>query len=180
MSVKDILAILAVAAATTAFTLVLLGPGRVGATDKPQGIKPTIAQPKLKVDGCLFALKTDKASYKADEMPVFEIEATNTTDAPVEKTVWISMASSSPASLKSRVMVLPKPLWIEKCLVSLKPGETKTVRLATKAKLPAGQSVSITMTDKDLTVLARAFSVPNTKEQVQAANQTGAATPLMP
>ena len=180
MRVKDVLAILAVAAATTVFTVVLLGPGRVGATGKPQGIKPTIAQPKLKVDGCLFALKTDKASYKADEMPVFEIEATNTTDAPVEKTVWISMSSSSPASMRSRVMVLPKPLSIEKCLVSLKPGETKTVRLPTKAKLPAGQSVSITMSDKDLTVLARAFSVLNTGERVQAANQTGAATPLVP
>ena len=180
MRVKDILAILAVAAATTAFTVVLLGPGRVGATDKPQGITPTIAQPKLKVDGCVFSLKTDKASYKADEMPVFEIEATNTTDAPVEKTVWISLSSSSPSSPLSRVMVLPKPLWIEKCLVSLKPGETKTVRLATKTKLPAGQSVSITMSDKDLTVLARAFSLLNTSQQAQAANQTGAATRLTP
>ena len=180
MRVKDILAILAVAAATTAFTVVLLGPGRVGATSQPEGIKPSIAQPKLEVGGCVFALKTDKASYRADEMPVFEIEATNTTDAPVEKTVWISMSSSSPPSPLSRVMVLPKPLSIEKYLVSLRHGETKTGRLASKAKLPAGQSVSITMSDKDLTVLARAFSVPNTGEQVQAANQIGAVTPLMP
>ncbi|MHC4177659.1 MAG: hypothetical protein ACYSWU_09135 [Planctomycetota bacterium] len=180
MRVKHILAILGVAAATTAFTVGLLRPERVGATGKAEGIKPTIVQPKLKVDGCVFALRTDKASYNVDDMPVLQIEANNPTDAPVEKTVWISMSASSPPSPLARVMILPKPLWVEKCLVSLKPGETKTVTLATKAKLPAGQSVSITMSEKDLTVLARAFGVQNTARQGQAANQTRAATPLAP
>ncbi len=47
MKVKDILAVLGVAAATTVFTVVLLGSQRVGATGKVEGIKPTIAQPKL-------------------------------------------------------------------------------------------------------------------------------------
>jgi hypothetical protein len=180
MKLKEILAILGVAAATTAFTVGLLGPGRVGATDKPEGIKPTIAQPKLTTQECVFALKTDKPAYEAGEMPVLQIEATNPTDKPAEATVWISMSSSSPRLAVSRVMVLPKPLWTGKCLVDLKPGETKTVELATKTKLSAGESFTITMSDKDLTVLAQAFSVQGRALQSQAANQTVPLTQLVP
>ena len=178
MKVKDILAVLGVAAATTAFTVVLLGPQRVGATGKVEGIKPTIAQPKLTTGKCVFSLKTDKPSYQADEMPVFQIQATNPTEKPVETAVWVSMSSSSPASMLSRVMVLPKPLWTEKCLVKLKPGETKTISLASKTKLPAGQHVSITMSDKDLQVLARALSVQKPNLPAQEVNQAGGATQL--
>ena len=180
MKVKDILAVLGVAAATVVFTVVLLGPQRVGATGKAEGIKPTIAQPKLTAQKCVFTLKTDKPSYEAGEMPVLQVKAANPTGEPVEAAVWISMSSSSPASMISRVMVLPKPLWTEKCLVKLKPGETKTVTLATEAKLPPGQSVSITMSDKDLTVLAWALSVQKIELASQAAKQTGAASQPAP
>ena len=184
MRVKDILAVLGVAAATVAFTVVLLGPRRVGATGKAEGIKPTIAQPELTTQKCVFTLKTDKPSYEAGEMPVLEVKASNPTDEPAEAAVWISMSSSGPALMISRVMVLPKPLWTEKCLVKLNPGETKTVTLATKTKLPAGQSVSITMSDKDLTVLARALNVQQiqlpSQTANQTANQTGAAPPPAP
>ena len=71
MRSKDILAILGVAAATMAFTVTLLGPGRVAATNPPEGIKPTIARPEVTIDGCVFTLKTDKASYQVGEMPSF-------------------------------------------------------------------------------------------------------------
>ena len=180
MRVKDILAVLGVAAATTAFTVGLLGPGRVAATSTVEGIKPVIAQPKLTVDGCVLSLETDKPVYKAGEAPRLQVKATNPTDQPVETTIWINMSASSPASPLSRMVVLPKPLWTEKCLVSLKPGQTMTVPLDTQTKLPAGESVSITMSDKDLTVLARALSVQSASGQVQAAGQTAPAAQLVP
>jgi len=180
MKVKDILAVLGVAAATTAFTVGLLGPGRVAATGTVEGIKPLIAQPKLTVGGCVFSLETDKPAYKAGEVPTLQVKATNPTDKPIEPTIWISMSASSPASPLSRMVVLPKPLWTEKCLVSLKPGQTKTVSLDTKTKLPAGESVSLTMSDKDLTVLAQALSVQSAGGQVQAAGRTAPAAGLAP
>lgn len=180
MKVKDILEILGVAAATTAFTVVLLGPGQLGAADKPQGIKPRIAQPTLTTQGCVFALKTDKAAYKPGEMPVLHVEATNPTDQPVETAVWVSMSAASPPSLVARTLTPPKPFWTGKCVVKLEPGKTKTVTLPTDVKLPDGARISITISDKDLTVLAQAFSTPNTASPVQTASQTAPATPPSP
>jgi hypothetical protein len=179
MKVKDILAILGVAGATTAFVVGLLGPGRVVATGMMEGIKPIVAQPKLTVDGCVFSLKTDKPAYRAGDEPTLQVEAVNPTDNPVETTVWISMSASSPPSPFARVLMLPKPLWTEKYLVRLRPGETQTVPLATKTKLPAGENISITMSDKNLAVLARAFSVRNSEVPAQTASQPAPAMQLV-
>ncbi len=172
MRVKDILAILGVAAATTAFVVGLLGPARVVATDQSQALVPQIAQPKLTVDGCVFTLRTDKPAYQPGEKPTLQLEATNPTGKPVETALWVSMSAGSPPSPLARVMIRPRPLWTEKCLVTnLKPGQTKTFSLPTETELPTGETVSITMSDKDLTVLARTFSVGSTGLPVQGANQ---------
>jgi hypothetical protein len=168
MKAKDILGILGVAAATTAFTVVLLGPAQLAATDNPQAITPRILQPTLLTQGCVLALKTDKAVYKPGEMPVLRIEATNPTSRPVETTVWPGISASTPPSPMARTLAPPKQLWSEKCIVKLDPGKTMTVTLPTNAKLPEGAQVSITISDKDLTVLARAFSTPNTALAMQA------------
>jgi hypothetical protein len=180
MKVKDILAVLGTAAATTAFTVGLLGPGRVAATGTVEGIKPVIAQPKLTVGGCVFSLETDKPAYKAGDTPTLRVKAANPTDKRAEATIWLSMSASSPASPMSRMVVLPKPLWTEKYVVSLEPGQTRTVPLDTRTKLPAGESVSITISDKDLTVLARALSVEDASGQVEVPSQTAPAAQLVP
>lgn len=169
MKLQDMLAVLAAAAATMAFTLVTFGPERVGATDQPEAVTPTIVRPKLTVEGCVFTLKTDQPAYAPDETPTLLITAVNPTDRAVETAVWVNISASSPASRISRVMVLPKPLWSsEKCVVSLKPGETKTVTLATDAKLPAGQMISITLSDKDQAVIADLLSVQNNTQSPSA------------
>ncbi len=179
MNVRDMVGVLAVAGATTALMVVLLGPSRVGATDEPAGITPLVAQPTLTTQGCLFALKTDQPAYAPGEKPVLEIEGTNATDQPVEATVWVSIWAASPPSPFARV-VLPTPapstpLWVEKCLVSLEPGETKTVTLATEVPLPEGAMVTITMSDKEATVQAGSISTPAPVLLQQAPNQSGAA-----
>jgi hypothetical protein len=150
MKLKDTLAVLAVAAATMAFTVALLGPKPVAATDQPQEIKPTIVQPEL----------------------TLEIEATNPTDSLVETTVLLSMSTSSPPSPFSRRLTTQQPLWTKDCLVRLQPGQTKTVSLPTEIELPAGENIWVTMGGRELQILARSFSVPDTSpdSQVTLAN----------
>jgi hypothetical protein len=172
MKWQDVLAVLAVAGVTMAFTLTLLGPTGVGAGDAVPAIKPEIAQPQLTSQGCVFSLKMDKAAYEAGEQPALEITASNPTDKPVDATVWVNISASSPANRMSRMMVVPAPLWSHECRVNLQPGERKTITIASEAKLPAGQSISISLTDKNAAMLLRNLSVQNTLQvqgqQVQA------------
>jgi len=172
MKVKDILAVLGVAAATTAFAVGLLGPGRVGATSKPEGITPTIAQPELTIDGCVFTLKTDKVTYKAGETLVIHVRASNPSDKPAKREVWVRLSAFSPPSPLSRIALPAQPLGIEKYLVfDLQPRETKTVKLASETELPVGKAVLISMSDKKQEIVARELAVPLSAQATQAPNQ---------
>jgi hypothetical protein len=63
---------------------------------------------------------------------------------------------------------VPKPIWTHECKLTLQPGETKTVSVTADVKLPAGQSIAITMSDRDMAVMARTLSLPS---QVPALTQ---------
>jgi hypothetical protein len=168
MKWQDMLAVAAVAAATMAFTLVAFGPAGVGAGDNVQTLRAEIVQPKLASQGCEFTLKTDKAAYQPGETPTIELTATNPSDKPVETAVWINITASSPRDMLSRMPVMPKPVWIHECKLTLQAGESKTVSVTADLKLPAGQSIAISMSDRDMTVMARTLSVPR---QAPDANQ---------
>ena len=155
-------AILGVAVATVAFTLVSFGPGRVGATDEAARIKPTIARPELTVDGCVFTVKTDKEAYQPGESLTFRVEATNPTDRPVETSAFVGMTARSPALMVSRTLSPPRPQALDQheCKVSLEPRETKTITVKSKVELQAGQMIQITLSDqKQQTVVANRLNV---------------------
>ena len=143
MKRQDMLVVAAVAAVTMTFTLVAFGPAGVGAGDDVQTLRAEIRQPTLTSQGCEFALKTDKADYQPGETPTLELTAKNPTDKPVETAVWFNITSSSPRDMLSRMPVMPKPIWIHECKLTLHPGETKTVTVVADIKLPAGQSIAI-------------------------------------
>ncbi len=180
MKAREILAVLGVAAATMAFTVVWFGPGRVGATDQPEEIKPAIVQPTLTTGGCEFVLTTDKPAYQPGESPTLRIVATNPTGEPVDATVWVSISSSSPFAAMLRAMPIPRSVWTGDCSVSLKPGETKTVTLSTGVQLSAGQSFSITMSDQQQVILTDVLSVQQGMNTTQAANASAALIRLAP
>jgi len=159
MRVHDTLAVLGVAGATMAFTLVLLGPWSTGVSDEAPGIKPRVFPPKFTAQGCEFVLKTEKAEYKAGETPVVEIAANNPTDKAVETTVWINVSAADVPSPGSRRLSMPRPLWSQPWIVSLQPGGKKTEKIATAAKLQDGQNVSITMSNRGQAVMAEEFPV---------------------
>jgi hypothetical protein len=177
MKRQNILVMLGTAAVTAALTVMLLAPRGVGAA-VPK-IKAVIAQPHFTSQGCVFALKTDKAEYGAGDCPVVEVKASNPSDKSVEATVWINISASAPMSPLSRMLPVPQMLWSQRCVVSLKPGETKTLKVTSEAKLPAGQNISFTISDKERAVLADNLDVkdPKRASQVSHAAQTAAARP---
>jgi hypothetical protein len=160
MKWQDVLAVAAVAAVTMAFTLVAFGPTGVGAGDDVQALRAEIVQPKLTSQGCEFTLKTDKPVYRPGETPTLELTAANPTDMPVETTVWLNITATSPRDMISRMAVIPKPIWIHECKLTLQPGETKTVSVTADVQLPVGQSIGIGMSDRDTSVIARTLSLP--------------------
>jgi hypothetical protein len=176
-----VLAVLGVAAATTAFVVVLFGPQRVDAVDEAQGIQPMIAQPKLTINGCELTLKTDKPVYEPGETVTVQIEATNPTDQPVETSVWVTLSATEPGSQFSRRMVMPRPFWSGECKVVVAPGETKTFTRVAEAGLPLGQSISISMSDQQTAaMLTELLQVQQNGAQVQAPNQVAPIMQLVP
>jgi hypothetical protein len=63
---------------------------------------------------------------------------------------------------------MPRLIWSHECKLTLQPGETKTVTVTADVKLPAGQSIAITMSDRDTSIMARTLSV---QSQVPALTQ---------
>ena len=120
-----------------------------------------IAQPEFASQGCVFVLKTDKPIYEAGDSPAVEIAASNLTDKPVDAAVWINISASSPSSPMLCMMPIPRVLWSHECRVSLQPGETSTVSVASETKLPAGQNISITLSDNKAAVVAERFHARN-------------------
>jgi hypothetical protein len=169
MRVQNVLGVLGVAMATMVFTLMLLGPWNVGISKEAKGITPRIARPTFTSHGCEFTLKTGKPAYKPGESPLVEVTVVNPTSKAVEATVWVSMLSAEVPSRLSRVLTVPRPAWSKPWCVSLKPGETKTTRLTSAVKLAADQDVTITIGDKEQTIMVKELPVRRNEPLKKAA-----------
>ena len=158
MMLRNVLIMLGTAAATAALTLALSAP-RGGDAQAGPAVQPVIAQPQLTTQGCTFSLKTDKETYEAGESPVIEVAASNPTDKPVTASVWVTVTTRSPTSGRSRMLSIPLTLWSHEYAFDLPADQTKTLT-ATCAALPAGQNVSIILTDQKDAILAGSVGVP--------------------
>jgi len=136
--------VMAVAAVTMVVVLALIGPAGLRAIGANSQAGPRIVQPTTTVDGCIFTLKTEAADG-AGESPKVKVEVKNPTNKPVATGVWISIASTAKADPTARMMPRPKTLWSSQCVVSLQPGESKTVPVAPGVQLPAEELVTISM-----------------------------------
>ena len=100
-------------------------------------IAQVIKTPTLTVHGCtLSILPRDKAA-KPDQEYVISIKARNTTDKPVDFDMSLAVRSTSVGSWASRAPVRPKESWRGSCPVSLAPGETRIINVATGKKASA-------------------------------------------
>ena len=77
----------------------------------------------------------------------------------------------------SRTLAMPRPVWSKPWCVSLKPGETKTTRLAADVKLAANQNVSISMSDKQQTVLVKELPVRRGNAAEKAVSRSSTEAP---
>jgi hypothetical protein len=174
MMVKNVLAVLSVAAVTMAFTLATLGPRWAGAEGQSLEIKPTIVRPEMTSAGCRFSLSTDKETYAAGEPLVLLVEAHNPTDKPVETTVWATVSTPPPMSqtlMISRVAPKPTVPWSGQCKVNLAPGETRTVELKTGINATPLGSMTITLSDKLQEVIVGNAMVQDANFQLNTAQQ---------
>jgi hypothetical protein len=148
------LAVMGVAAATVAVILVLLSTRMGDANSEGPRVTPTISQPEMTVDGCRFTVALDQTAYASGEQPELHVTASNPTDRNVEAALTLQIQSSSPASPMSRVVQLPTPLWTDRWVVNLRPGESRVKRFDTEVGLPEGHSVTVTLNAGDQVLLA--------------------------
>ncbi len=180
MRLQGTFVVLVTAAVTTVFTVSLLAPSGVNAVDTLARIKPLIVQPRFLSQGCEFVLKTDKVDYEAGDTPAITVTASNPTDRAVATTVWLNISASAPASPMSRMLPVPQTLWSHPCVLSLEPGVSTTLSIASEAKLPAGKNISISITDKQRAILATSLSTPKAKGPLSRTKPAAQITGLKP
>ena len=159
MTRRDIVNVAAWALGTFGLALVACLPPTSHAVDGPQAKAEKIDVPKLNVKGCSLSLKLaqreDGSAYKPGDTPAFELTATNPTDANVDIAYKITLMGIRPESRASRMPTMPRSFWQQDRSISLKAGETATVRIVPDTTLPASQSVSVVLSSgqESVTVL---------------------------
>src|SRR5262249_20789396 len=147
MKLRSVMTVLLSAAVTAAATLLIAAPPG-GTAQAGPALKPVIVRPQLTSQGCTFTVTTDRAEYEAGQSPAIEVTATNPTDKAVEAKVWVTVTGTAPVSPRSRMLPIPVTLWSHEFAFSLKPDEKKSLTATCDAKLPAGHSVAILLSDK--------------------------------
>ena len=148
MKTKDLTTIVTVTLATASLTVMTFWSGELNAG--LDGEKPTaqIAKPKLTAHGIEMTLATaDGRTFRAGEEPTFDLTAVNTTAQAATAAVRIVMSATSPTDRMSRVPCLPASLWQQQQPLVLQPNETKVIRLAVPAKLPANSRVAVSLAE---------------------------------
>jgi hypothetical protein len=149
MKKNDIVTIATVALGTATLTVLTFWSCPLGAGPE-ETLAAKIAQPKLVAHGVELTLTTAAGrTFKAGDEPVFELKAVNTTCESVTVEVGLTMTSSSPRDLMSRVEIMPTMLWQQHQTLALKPKETKVITVATQKKLPANTMVSVSLGEVD-------------------------------
>lgn len=166
MKLRNVLTVMGTAALTAAVTLALLAP-RGADVRAGSAVQPIIAQPQLTSQGCTFTVKTDKASYEGGEAPRIEVTGSNPTTKQVTASVWVTVTGRSPTKAASRMLSLPLPIWSHEYAFTLPPDGTKSIT-ETCAALPAGQEVTITLSDANNAVLTGNLPVPAVNQAVGA------------
>ena len=145
MNAKTLATFVATVMATIAITLAIFLPAEVWA-GKPAKAALAVKEPVLTVNGCEIRLRPTAKKFKAGDTPTLVLEAINTTDEPIKFEAIVSMTSTSPASRRSRMLVMPAQLWKYTCPISLAAGEVKQIQLPTGTKAPGGAMLSFYVT----------------------------------
>jgi hypothetical protein len=83
--------------------------------------------------------------FKEGDQPEFELRAVNTLKQPAQVAVCVIVTATTPGGLMSRIGPMPSVLWQDQVDLALKPNETRVLNLATRTKLPAKSSISVSL-----------------------------------
>ena len=150
MKTKELVMIATAAFGTATLTVVMFWTSPIDAGNDADTPPPKIAKSLLVSHGIELALAPSGGrAFKAGDQPEFELTAVNTTQQPASASVWVTMTSSSPADMISRVGPRPKVLWQRQQIVTLPPNETKALTLGASTNLPANSVISISLGEQD-------------------------------
>jgi len=150
MKTKDILTITTVAFGTAVLTAATLWPGPMEAGIDAPAPLAKIAQPRLACHGMeLTVAISGGRTFKAGEPPEFELTAVNKTDEAASAKVCVSLDCSAPANPLSRVIVMPKLLWQQEKVLTLRARETKVFALRSGITLPPNSVISVRLRNLD-------------------------------
>ena len=160
------------ATGTLAVTLGLFYPTHMLAVDPPRPLKAENAKPKLVVNGSELSIAIDgqtgpAATLLPGKAPVLRLLASNPTETTVDLSYRVSLSMSPPVDLRSRTLPSPKEVWHCEELLTLRPGESKTLELDTKASLDAGTNghVRLEVGKQEIVALRLAVPRPDAKGQ---------------
>ena len=147
IKVREAATVLMTAAVTMAIVVVLLWPMGMGAAEQPAALR--VLQPTMTIGACRFTMEAAQLSTEPGATPSVTLKVVNTGQTAAEATVWVVVSATRPASPMSRRLEMPRTVWTHKCTVSLAPGAAQTLTVPIDAQLPEGESLTISMTDKE-------------------------------
>ena len=164
MNRRYFLTVAACAAATCVLTVAVFLPRELGAIDQNK-LDPTIATPKLVVNGVELTLKSagngDGAALAAGQKPALEIHAVNNTSDPASIQCAVAISYFQRGSEMSRMPMMPRNVWQSSRTIAVGPRQTVTVPLDVDKPLPAGGNIIVTLgSGKESIVALRTTSAP--------------------
>jgi hypothetical protein len=149
MKTREAVATLATAGVTLVAALAFLWPLGVGAADGPTRIE--IVQPKMTVGTCQFTLGGPLLRAEEGAKMTLTLRTVNTGSEAAKAKVWLAIYATSPESEVSRRPMIPAFVWAKECSVALDAKGKETIEIPLDVPLPAGQSIHISLVEKDPT-----------------------------
>ena len=151
---RDVASVLVTAAVTMAVASVMLWPLGLNAVDQPAALR--VLRPKMTLGTIQLTMEAAQLSAQAGAKPSVTLNAVNTGDAAGEARVWLVASATKPASAMSRRPEVPRTVWTHECNVRLATGASQTLKVLIGIPLPEGQSITVSMADKEPAVPAGA------------------------
>lgn len=154
MKRNDLAIVITVALSTAALTVASFWTTSLEAGGDGDSVAPTMAKPKLAVQGVEMTLSPVDGTTQAGEKPVFQLAAANTSFKAADLKVRLAMTAMSLADATSRVVRMPRQLWQGDQDIVLGPGESKTFTVTAPAELPTNMLVSVILSEATANVSA--------------------------
>lgn len=144
---QEAASVLVTAAVTMVIVSATLWPTGLDAVDQPAALR--VLRPKMTLGTLEFTMEAAQLATEPGARPSVTLKVVNTGIAAAEAKVWLVVSATKPASPMSRRPEVPRTVWTHTCSVHLAAGATQTLAVPVDAPLPEGQSIMISMIDKE-------------------------------